>query len=428
MHMLSAILLFALLMTVPIGISIILSTFAVHFLGISRPVNPVFIYRSIVDGLHSYPLLAVPLFILSGLIMARGGIAKKLFEFFAYFMGKVRAGMPITAVITCLFYGSLSGSGPATTAAVGSMVIPYLEDLGYERNFAAALVTTAGSLGVIIPPSVPFIIYALCANISVADMFIAGIIPGIIIAVCLSLCAYIHCVRKGEDREKLNSTVAAIRSKGLGGLLKDSFWALLTPVIILGGIYGGIFTPTEAATASVVYSVAVSMFIYRTMSVKDIPGILSETARSLAPLLIVVASATLFGKVLTLMQVPRMIQQIMTDTAGTAFMVILTLNLILLVAGMLINCISAILILTPVLLPIALAIGMHPVHFGIMMVVNLAIGLVTPPVGADLFVTCGMFRIPVATLARHTVPFILAFLVALAVVAYIPAVSLVFIP
>jgi len=427
MHVLISVLFICLFLTIPIGISLALSAISIWAFDINPVVSPNYIYRSIVDGLYSYPLLAVPLFILSGLIMAKGGIAKKLFEFFAFFMGRITAGLPITAVVTCMFYGALSGSGPATTAAVGSMVIPYLEDLGYPRNFAAALVTTAGSLGIIIPPSVPFIIYAMSANISVADMFIAGIIPGFIIAICLSACAYIYCVVKGEDKVRLRANCDAIRSQGFLPLLKESFWALLTPVIILGGIYGGLVTPTEAATVSVVYALLISLFIYRTMEIKDIPEALFETARSLAPMLIVVGAATLFGRVVTLMQVPRTIQLFMTGTFESALMVIFVLNLILLICGMLVNCLSAILIMTPVLLPVALAIGMDPVHFGMMMVVNLAIGLVTPPVGADLFVTSSMFRIPVITLARHTIPFLLSFLVALAIVSYIPAVSLVFI-
>jgi C4-dicarboxylate transporter DctM subunit len=239
---------------------------------------------------------------------------------------------------------------------------------------------------------------------------------------------YVYCKIKGEDREKLTANCDAIRARGFFPLLKDSSWALLTPVIILGGIYGGVFTPTEAATVSVVYSLIVSIGIYKTMRFKDIPGVLYETARSLAPLLIVVAAATLFGRVVTLMQVPKDLQVFMSNIFESPFAVILIINIVLLVSGMLVNCLSAILILTPVLMPIALSIGIHPIHFGIMMTVNLAIGLVTPPVGGDLFVTCGMFHIPVMTLAKHTLPFILAFLVALAIVSYIPIVSLVFVP
>ncbi len=326
-----------------------------------------------------------------------------------------------------MFYGALSGSGPATTAAVGSMVVPYLVSMGYDRNFLAALVTTAGSLGVIIPPSVPFIIYALAANASVSEMFISGIIPGIIIATCLSLCAYIYCVRHGEDKERLQANYEAIKAIGFWPLLKDSSWALLTPLIILGGIYGGIFTPTEAATVSVVYSLIISMFVYKTMGIQDFPGIFREAARSLAPLLVVIAAATLFGRVLTLMQLPRVVTALMVGDGVSPFLVIAVINLILLMVGMLVNVASAILILTPVLLPVAMAIGMDPIHFGIMMVVNLSIGLVSPPVGADLFVACGMFRLPIVTLTRHALRLNLSFLVAMVVISDFPMLSLVFI-
>lgn len=427
MHILFIVLGVALALSVPIGISLALSAISTYAFGLTKIINPAYVYKSMVDGLNSYPLLAVPLFILSGLIMARGGIAKKLFEFFSFFTGRLTGGLPITAVITCMFYGALSGSGPATTAAVGSMVVPYLVSMGYDRNFSAALVTTAGSLGIIIPPSVPFIIYALAANASVGEMFISGVIPGVIIATCLSVCAYIHCVRHGEDKERLRANYEAIKAVGFRPLLKDTSWALLTPLIILGGIYGGIFTPTEAATVAVVYSLIISMFVYRTMEIKDFPGIFQEAARSLAPLLVVIAAATLFGRVLTLMQLPRVVTALMVGDGVSPFVIIAVINLILLVAGMLVNVTSAILILTPVLLPVAAAIGMDPIHFGMMMVVNLSIGLVTPPVGADLFVACGMFRIPIVTLTRHAIPFIVAFLVALALVSYIPALSLVFI-
>ena len=409
---------------VPIGAVLGLGALATYVFEGSRIITPVYIYKGMIDGLCSYPLLAVPLFILSGLIMARGGIARKLYEFFAYFLGKITAGLPITSVVTCLFYGALSGSGPATTAAVGSMAVPYMEELGYDRNFCAALVATAGGLGVIIPPSVPFIIFALSANCSVSDMFAAGIIPGFLIAACLAVTSVIICRRRGEDKAKTKANYDALHKKGLWAVFKESFWALLTPVIILGGIYGGIVTPTEAAAVSVFYALFVSMFIYHTITIKDILPILEETAKNLSPMLIVIAAAVVFGRVLTLLNLPRLVTSIMTDTFQTKFMILLIINLILIVTGMLINTTSAILIMTPVLLPIATAIGMNTVHFGIMMVVNLAIGFVTPPVGTNLFVACGMFKIPITTMTRHTLPFIISFAVALILITIFPGISL----
>ncbi len=415
---------FTLLIGVPIGAGLTLSTISTYATNATSMINPAYIYKNMIDGLNSYPLLAVPLFIFSGLVMARGGIAKKLFEFFAYFMGNITGGLPITAVVTCLFYGALSGSGPATTAAVGSMVVPYLVDLGYDRNFSAALVSTAGGLGVIIPPSIPFIMYAMAANVSVGDMFIAGIIPGILIAVTLSASAFIHCKKSGENKAILRENFKLLHKNSFFHLLKESFWALMTPVIILGGIYGGIVTPTEAATVAVVYSLAVSVFIYKTIKIKEIPGVLVETGKTLTPMLVVVAAAVVFGRVVTLLRLPALVTAFMMNAVSSKLIVILIINVILLIAGMLINTSSAILILTPVLLPVALAIGMDPIHFGMMMVVNLSIGFVTPPVGNNLFVACGMFDIPIMTLARHCIPFILAFIVALGFVTFIPWFSL----
>ena len=414
----------ALVIGVPIGACLGLGSLAAYFSGATTFVTPVYVYKGMIDGLNSFPLLAIPLFIFSGLIMARGGIARKLFEFFAYFMGKITAGLPITSIITCLFYGALSGSGPATTAAVGSMAVPYLDDLGYDRNFSAALVATAGGLGVIIPPSIPFIIYSLSAQCSVADMFAAGILPGLLIAACLSVTAFILCKKRGEDHEKINANIDKLHEKGFWNLFKESFWALLTPVIILGGIYGGIVTPTEAAAVSVFYALFVSLFIYKTMTVRDIPAILEETAKNLAPMLFVIAVATVFGRVLTLLNLPNIVTSIMANSFSSKILIMIVLNLILIVAGMLINVTSAILILTPVLLPVATSIGMNVVHFGIMMVVNLAIGFVTPPVGTNLFVACGMFNIPITTMTKHTMPFIISFAIALVLIAACPPLSL----
>lgn len=425
MSALIVVLVVTILIGVPIGACLMLASMTSYLTHATVLVNEAYVYKNMVDGLNSYPLLAVPLFVFSGLIMAKGGIARKLFEFFAYFMGRFTAGLPITAVVTCLFYGALSGSGPATTAAVGSMVVPYMMDLGYEKNFSVALVATAGGLGVIIPPSIPFIVYALAANVSVGDMFIAGILPGFVIAIALSAAAYAYCKKHGEEKELLRKNFERLHEHSFWKLFRDSFWALLTPVIILGGIYGGIVTPTEAATIAVFYSLLVSLFIYRTIRFRELPALLAETGRNLAPMLVVVAAAVVFGRVVTLLKFPALVTGFVMDTISSKAVILLIINIILLIAGTIVNTTSAILILTPVLLPIANAIGMNPVHFGIMMVVNLAVGFVTPPVGNNLFVACAMFDIPIMTLARNAFPFIVAFLVALVFVICLPQLSLI---
>lgn len=242
-----------LLIGTPIGVGVGLTCLTASASNPTMPATADFIFRNMVTALDTYSLLAVPLFILSGVIMARGGISKKLFDFFAFFIGKKTAGLPIAVVVTCLFYGAISGSGPATVAAVGAMSIPLLVRLGYDREFVTAMVAVSGGLGVIIPPSIPFIMYGLSSGKSVGALFIAGVLPGILIGACLMIYAFWYCKRHGEDREKLEANYAELHRLGFWGILKSSFWALLTPVIILGGIYGGVVTPTEAADISVIY-------------------------------------------------------------------------------------------------------------------------------------------------------------------------------
>ena len=250
-----------------------------------------FIVRSMLGGIDSFPLLAVPMFVLSGIVMAKGGISRKLFDVFAYFLGKLTAGMPCAVIVTCLFYGAISGSAPATVAAVGSMTIPILTKLGYDKKFSTAVVAVAGGLGVIIPPSIPFIMYGMASGESVSDLFISGIIPGILIGALLMAYTVFYCRKHGEDKEKIHAVVDELHDKGFWAVLRESFFALLSPVIILGCIYSGVASPTEAAVISVFYAAAVSLLIYKTIKLKDIWGILVETVRTYAPILFILAAS-----------------------------------------------------------------------------------------------------------------------------------------
>lgn len=333
-------------------------------------------------------------------------------------------GLPIAAIITCLFYGAISGSGPATVAAVGAMTIPILTKLGYEKEFVVGMVATAGGLGVIIPPSLPFIMYGVSSTYSVGDLFIAGIVPGCLIALIMSAYTWFRCKTKGEDKALLEANAKSLHDRGLLRVFLDGFWALLTPVIILGGIYSGIVTPTEAATISVVYALIVSLFIYRTMSFKDLLPITSSTIRSCAPVMLIVAAATCFGRILTMINVPQMIANGLLDTFTSKIALLLAINVFLLFVGMVMETLAAILILTPIFLPVVTAIGMDPIHFGVMMVVNLAIGFVTPPVGVNLYTASNMTGVPVMRVARHALPYICMFLVALLLITFIPQISL----
>ena len=384
-----------------------------------------YVIRSMVGGIDSFPLLAVPMFVLSGIIMAHGQISKKLFDVFSYFIGKKTAGVPCAVIITCLFYGAISGSAPATVAAVGSMTIPLLLNMGYDKKFSTAIVAVAGGLGVIIPPSIPFIMYAMASGESVGNLFIAGIIPGILISVLLMLYAYIHCKCCGEDKEKITAEIDALHAKGFGKIFKDSFFAILSPIIVLGCIYAGIASPTEAAVISVFYALVVSLFVYKTICISDIWNIFVEAMKTYAPILFILAASTAFSRVLTLMQVPQLVSGYILDNFTNKIILLLVINLFLLIVGMVMDTTPAILILSPILLPIVQAVGMDGIHFGIMMVVNLAIGFVTPPIGVNLFVASSLTDVPVMDIAKKAMPMILMFLVALLLITFIPAISLV---
>ena len=414
-----------LLIAIPVSISLGIVSVLPGAFDPSFTASGTYVIRSMLGGLDSFPLLAVPMFVLSGIIMARGGISRKLFDVFAFFMGKRTAGMPCAVVVTCLFYGAISGSGPATVAAVGSMTIPILIEMGYDKKFSTALVAVAGGLGVIIPPSIPFIMYGMASGASVSDLFIAGVIPGLLIGGLLMIYAFFYCKKNGEDQQKKEAMVGELHEKGFLKVLKESSFALLSPVIILGCIYTGIASPTEAAVISVFYALLISLFIYRSIKVRDIWSILVESIRTYAPILFILAASIAFSRVLTLMQVPQDISTWILSHFTNKIVLLLVINLFLLIVGMVMDTTLAILILTPILLPIVEAVGVDPIHFGIIMVVNLAIGFVTPPIGVNLFVASSLTDLSVMEIARKAMPMIVYFLIALLVITFVPAVSLV---
>lgn len=413
-----------LIIAIPISISLGIVSILPGILDPSFTVSAKYVVRSMFGGLDSFPLLAVPMFIFSGILMARGGISKKLFNVFSYFLGRFTAGIPCAVIVTCLFYGAISGSAPATVAAVGSMTIPFLCELGYDKKFATAIVAVAGGLGVIIPPSIPFIMYGTTTGESVSDLFVAGIIPGVIIATLLMIYSIVYCKKYGEDREKINKVTDELRKNGLLKLLKESFFALLSPVIILGCIYSGVASPTEAAVISVFYALILSIFVYKTIVIKEIFDVCVETIRTFAPILFILATSVAFSRVLTLMQVPQIISEWILNSFSNEVVILLVINLVLLVVGMVMDTTPAILILTPILLPIATAIGVNPVQFGVIMIVNLAIGFITPPIGINLFVASSLTDVPVMDIAKKSIPMIICFLIALLLFTFIPSISL----
>lgn len=414
-----AVFLIAIALSVPIATAMIAGSLApIAITGVGGNVTQ--LITNAFSGANSTPILAVPLFILGGIIMAEGGISQKLFSFFAYFIGRFYGGVPCAVVITCLFYGAISGSGPATAAAVGSMTIPFLVSLGYERKWSAGMVVVAGSLGVIIPPSIPFVLYSLATGVSTGDLFLGGILPGILIAVCLMVYCVIHCKRKGEDRERIDTAISELRSNGLGHLFIDSLPALLCPIIVLGGIYAGIVTPTEAACISVFYAIIVSLWVYKSIKVSDILGILATAVRTYGGLAFVLAFATAFGRVLSLTGASAAITQFITTTFGNEWLALTFCAVLFLILGMVMDTGPAIIILAPILLPAMEAMGVDPVHFGVVLVCCLAIGLATPPFGLNLFVVANLAEEKPMAIAMKAIPFIVAFSIALVLIVYIP--------
>ena len=407
---------------VAIIVSMILGSVAPILLMARGGVIPQIIDNTL-SGANSTPILAVPLFILGGVIMAEGGISKKLFNFFAYFVGRITGGVPCAVVLTCLFYGAISGSGPATTAAVGAMCVPFMVGLGYNKTWAAGLIAVAGGLGVIIPPSIPFVLYSLATDVSTGKLFLAGIFPGILIGLFLMLYAVFYCATKGEDKAKIKARLDEISAEGFWKLFKDSFWALMCPIIILGGIYSGFFTPTEAAVVSVFYAIIVCLFIERSIKFSALPAFLTSSVKTYGGLAFVLAFATAFGRVLSLTHATAAVQQFIVSNFHSSVSVLSVCTVIFLILGMIMDTGPAIIILAPVLLPAVKALGVNDVHFGVVLVCCLSIGLATPPFGLDLFVAGNISEDQPMAVAKKAFPFIVAFLLALALIVYVPEVS-----
>ena len=418
-----AVFLITLAFSVPIGIAMVCGALSpILFAGSGG--NLTQLVTNSFSGANSTPILAVPLFIFGGIIMAEGGISKKLFGFFAYFVGRFSGGVPCAVVLTCLFYGAISGSGPATTAAVGAMCVPFMVSLGYERKWSAGMIAVAGGLGVIIPPSIPFVLYSLATGVSTGALFLAGILPGLLIGLALMIYAVIYCMRSGEDKALIKEAMNELASQGFGHLFLDSLPALLCPLIVLGGIYAGFVTPTEAACISVFYALIVALFIYRTISIKDIIPIMSTACRTYGGLAFVLAFAVAFGRVLSLTGASAAITNFITSTFGSLIPAVTFCAVLFLILGMVMDTGPAIIILAPILLPAMQAMGMNEVHFGVVLVCCLAIGLATPPYGLNLFVIGNIVQEKAMDVARRALPFIAAFFIVLVMITYIPGISL----
>ncbi|WP_027897732.1 C4-dicarboxylate TRAP transporter large permease protein DctM [Zestomonas thermotolerans] len=365
-----------------------------------------------------YTLLAIPFFLLAGAFMTTGGVARRLIDFANACVGHIRGGLAIAAVLACMLFAALSGSSPATVAAVGSIAIAGMVRSGYPQAFGAGIVCNAGTLGILIPPSIVMVVYAAATETSVGKLFMAGVVPGVVLGLALMLAIYVVAVKKN-----LPALPRATLREWLGAARK-AIWGLLLMLIILGGIYSGMFTPTEAAAVAAVYSAFIALFVYKDMRVSEIPKVLLESAKLSIMLMFIIANAMLFAHVLTTEQLPQQITAWVLEAGLTPIAFLLVVNLVLLIAGAFMEPSAIILILAPILFPIAVRLGIDPIHLGIIMVVNLEIGLVTPPVGLNLFVTSAVTGLPVTGTIRAAMPWLMLLLAFLLLVTYVPWISL----
>ena len=366
----------------------------------------------------NYVLLAIPFFILAGNFMTTGGVARRMIDFAVACVGHFRGGLAIASVIACMLFAAVSGSSPATVVAVGSIVIAGMVRTGYNQEFAAGVICNAGTLGILIPPSIVMVVYAAATETSVGRLFMAGVIPGIVLGLMLVAAIWVAATFLDLPRQPRVAAAEILRTG------REAIWGLLLVVIILGGIYGGVFTPTEAAAVAAVYAFIIALLVYRDLKITDIPRVLTDSARVTVMLLFIIANAFLFAHVLTTEQIPQSIAQTITEAGLSQWQFLLVVNIVLLIAGNFMEPSAIILILAPILFPIATQLGVDPIHFGIIMVVNMEIGMVTPPVGLNLFVTSGITGMSVLAVVRAALPWLCVLLVFLGLVTYVPWISL----
>jgi C4-dicarboxylate transporter DctM subunit len=365
-----------------------------------------------------FTLLAIPFFILSGAFMTTGGVAKRMIRFAVACIGHFRGGLAMAAVLACMLFAAVSGSSPATVVAVGSIVIAGMIRAGYTQEFAAGVICNAGTLGILIPPSIVMVVYGAATETSVGKLFMAGVIPGIVLGLMLMAAIYVRARMINLPREPR----ASMREVLVAG--RESIWGLLLLVIILGGIYGGIFTPTEAAAVAAVYAFFIAVFVYRDIGIRHVPHVLVDAAKVTVMLMFIVANALLFAHVLTTERIPQAIAENIVAMGMPAWQFLIVVNILLLIAGNFMEPSAIILILAPILFPIAMKLGIDPIHLGVVMVVNMEIGMITPPVGLNLFVTSGITGMSIAEVVRAALPWLMILLLFLVIVTYVPFISL----
>ena len=370
--------------------------------------------KQMFSGVDSFPLLAVPFFILAGNLMNTGGITKRLIHFCKILLGHVRGGLSLVNVVASMFFGGITGAAVADTSALGTILIPAMVKEKYDRNFSAAVTAASSTVGPIIPPSIPMVILGTVGEVSIGALFLAGVIPGALVGLSLLAVAYVISVRNNYPKEKR----ASVKEFFYG--LKDAVLALLMPAIIMGGILGGIFTPTEAAVVAVFYAFLVSVLIYREIRWKDIPKIFIDSVVTTSIIMLVIANSAILGWILANQKIPQVVAEIFLSISNNKWVILLLINLFLLFLGTFMETTASLIILTPILLPLAVKLGIDPIHFGLVMVLNLVIGLITPPLGVCLFIACSIARITLEDIVKAIAPFLIAAIAVLFIVTYIP--------
>ncbi|MBR3664869.1 MAG: TRAP transporter large permease [Desulfovibrio sp.] len=397
-----------------IGVGLGLSSAIVLYAVMDMPL--VVVVQRMFTSVDSFSFMAVPFFMLAGAFMADGGVTRRIVDFSMALVGALAGGLALVVAVAGMFFAALSGSSAATTAAIGASMIDEMEKRGYPRSFAAAVVASGGTVGIVIPPSITMVVYGAIANTSIADLFIAGFAPGILMGVSMCVVSWVISKKHGYKGEGTLSLKRIVKS------FFECFWALMMPVIILGGIYSGMFTPTEAAAVAAVYGAFVGFFVYKELKLEHLPKTLLNAAYNTTMIMFVVGAANLFGWILTNAQVPHMLAQSFATLTDSPLVFLMLVNVLLLFIGTLINASAAVVILTPILLPVALGLGIDPMFFGVLMVVNLAIGCITPPVGLDLFVVSSITGVSIDKVTAKVMPYLIMLLVDLVLLTYFPSI------